>query len=71
VWFLFPSTHFDLMMALSIALCSKDLRGDVIHRQWLNWCWHVRSLKCQGLLQLYYRMSYEAFTGLLNVLQSD
>jgi hypothetical protein len=41
------------MMALSIALFSKDLRGDVIHRQWLNWCWHVRSLKCQGLFQLY------------------
>jgi hypothetical protein len=58
-------------MVLSIALLSKDLSGDVIHRQWLNSCRHVRSLKCQGLLQLYYRMSYEAFTRLLNLLRSD
>jgi hypothetical protein len=76
VWFLFPSTHFDLenneelMLALSIALLSKDLRGDVSHRQWLNWHRHVRWLKCQGLFWLYYRMSYEAFTRLLNLLQS-
>jgi hypothetical protein len=65
--FLFPLTHFDvenneeLMLALCIALLVNNLRGDVVHRQWLNWCRHVRSLNQQGLFQLYYRMSYEAF----------
>ncbi len=61
----------ELMMALSVALLSHDLRGDVIHRQQLNWHRHVRSLKKQGLFCLYYRMSYEAFNGLLNLLQTD
>jgi hypothetical protein len=75
--FLYPTTHFDvdhyeeLMMALSVALLSHDFRGDVIHRQRLNWCRPVRSLKKQGLFHLYYRMSYEAFNGLLNLLQTD
>jgi len=73
--FLYPTTHFDvdndeeLMMALSVALLSHDLRGDVIRRQRLNWRRHVRSLKKQGLFRLYYRMSYEAFNGLLNLLR--
>ena len=58
-------------MALSVALLSHDLRGDVIHRQRLNWRRHVRSLKWQGLFCLYYRMIYEAFNGLLNLLLSD
>jgi len=75
--FLYPTTHFDvgnveeLMMALSVALLSKDLWGDVISRQRLNWCRHVNSLKQQGLFCLYYMMSYGAFNGLLNLLQSD
>jgi hypothetical protein len=66
--FLFPSTHFDvdndedeLMAALIVALLAKDLRGDVIRRQRLNWHRHVKSLKRQGLFWRYYRMSYEAF----------
>jgi hypothetical protein len=75
--FLYPTTHYDvdndeeLVIALSVALLSKDLQGDVISRQRLNWCRHVNSLKWQGLFCLYYRMSYEAFNGLLNLLQSD
>jgi hypothetical protein len=75
--FLYPTTHFDaendeeLMMALSVALLSKDLHSDVISRQRLNWHRHVKSLKWQGLFHLYYRMSYEAFNGLLNFLRSD
>jgi hypothetical protein len=75
--FLYPTTHFDvdndedLMMALSVTLLSKDLQGDVISRQRLNWCRHVNSLKQQGLFCLYYRMSYEACNRLLNLLQSD
>ena len=74
---LFPSTHFqldddeELMLALSVALLSKDLRGDVIHRQRLNWRKHIKSLKRQGLFRLYYRMSYPAFMKLLNLLQND
>jgi hypothetical protein len=61
----------ELMMALSVALLSKDLQGDVISRHRLNWCRHVNSLKQQGLFHLYYRMSYEAFNGLLILLWSD
>lgn len=61
----------ELMFSLCLVPLSNDLRGDAIHRHWLNWCMHVKSLKCQGLFWLYYRKSYGAFTSLLNLLQSD
>jgi hypothetical protein len=58
-----------LMAALIVALLAKDLRGDVIRRQRLNWHRHVKSLKRQGLFRRYYRMSYEAFMKLLDFLR--
>jgi hypothetical protein len=74
---LFPASHFDkdddleMMLALSVALLAKNVRGDVIKRQRLNRCSYVKSLKCQGLLRIYYRMSYSAFSKLLNLLWED
>ena len=74
---LFPASHFDeeddleMMLALSVALLVKNVRGDVIKRQRWNWRSHVKSLNCQGLFQIYYRMSFSAFSKLLNLLRED
>jgi hypothetical protein len=74
---LFPASHFDeeddleMMLALSVALLVKNVRGDVIKRQRLNWHSHVKSLKHQGLFQINYRMSFSAFSKLLNLLRED
>jgi hypothetical protein len=37
----------------------------------LNWHSHVKSLKRHGLFQIYYRMSFSAFSKLLNLLRED
>ncbi len=73
--FLFPSTQFnddddsELMLAFCAALLVQDFRGDVIKRQRLNWDRHVKSLRRQGLFRRFYRMSYEAFCILLELLR--
>jgi hypothetical protein len=59
------------MLALSVALLIKNVRGNVINRQRLNWRSHVKSLKRQGFFQIYYRMSFSAFSKPLNLLRED
>jgi hypothetical protein len=74
---LFPASHFDkdddleMLLALSVALLTNNVQGDVIKRQQLKWCSHVKSLKHQGLLRIYYRMSFSVFSKLLNLLRED
>jgi len=60
-----------MLLALSVALLTNNVRGDVIKRQQLKWCSRVKSLKHQGLFRIYYRMSFSAFSKLLNLLWED
>jgi hypothetical protein len=74
---LFPASHFgedddlEMLLALSVALLTNKLQGNVIESQLLNLHSRVKSLKYQGLFQLNYRMSFSTFTKFLLLLGKD
>ncbi len=60
---------FELIAAVTVAVLSRNFRGDFLVRQRLKWSQHVRSLEREGQFQKMYRMSLASFDKLVDLLQ--